>query len=87
MRGPGFVLPRDVAEALARVRDAEYSSSSVDNGGNGSVGASFYEDFLNDDDCVLFPPHLLPVSSLYEYEHGFGDLPGHLERQRRIRDE
>ena len=72
-RGPGFQLPRTVAETLVRVRNADVP---------GSVRSDLYDDWL-EDERVELPPYNIPlVDGLYD--HGGDDLPRHLERQRQI---
>jgi hypothetical protein len=93
-RGPGFLLPRAVAESLLHVRNAEVP--------NYFVGSDYSIDWLNnslvddDDDDekeeegdesndkrVEAPPYNLPlVNSLYEFF--YGDISRHLQRRREI---
>ena len=83
-RGPGFALPRSVAESLVGVRDAESGAA---------VPPDWYRDYDESDDAsrVYLPPHDLPlVNCLYHRGHdddiidGVGDLPGHLRRRRQM---
>ncbi|KAL7549574.1 hypothetical protein ACHAWF_012841 [Thalassiosira exigua] len=79
-RGPGFLLPRSVADALLRIRDAESERPAGPAAGSGP-GA--FGDWLDEDDRVCLPPYDLPlVNDLYTHND---DLSWHLERQRRIR--
>ena len=83
-RGPGFVLPKSVAESLLHVRHAEVP--------NYSVGFDYSNDWLHnneeeggcdDDGRVEVPPYNLPlVNSLYEFH--YDDIPRHLQRRREI---
>ena len=75
-RGPGFLLPRGVAEALCVYRNAEVP---------GSVPADVYgndnsmEDYNEQQQRVHLPPYTMPlVNSLYEFNT---NLPEYLQQQ------
>lgn len=73
-RGPGFALPRSVAEALVSVRNAEMSAGCE---------VDYLCDIREENDRVYLPPYDLPlVNSLYRHEEV--DLPSHLLKRRQI---
>ncbi|KAL9186046.1 hypothetical protein ACHAXT_005284 [Thalassiosira profunda] len=71
-RGPGFLLPRSVADALVNVRNAEAP---------GAVREDYYDGWA-EDDRVGLPPYDAPlVNSLYEFGDGISEQ---LQRRREI---
>jgi hypothetical protein len=86
-RGPGFALPRPVAESLVGMRLADRAPPP---GRGAAVLPDRYRDYDEEDDSsrVHFPPYDLPlVNCLYHGQDdvdGVGDLPGHLRRRRQI---
>ena len=72
-RGPGFLLPRGVADALIQVRNADCP---------GSVRTDIYDGYM-EDDRVDLPPYNIPlVNALYPLIDD--DLSQHLQQQRQI---
>jgi len=76
-RGPNFLLPREVADGLVRVRNAETGGVA-----GGGAGLARLEEGGSDGRLVSLPPYDLPlVNGLY---HFGGDLSEHLQLRRQI---
>ena len=78
-RGPGFTLPRLVAETLVNIRNVEMPGCVVD----------YFRDYDIDEERVFLPPYDLPlVNSLYKQQQLQGDssddLKEHLRQRRQV---